>query len=210
MSTNPKSTQDAPPESPARDAPPTAEAAPYTAFAAVFQKGLERIAELQKNTLDIVAKQTTDMLGAWKQAYPVPAASPGAPLLDMVDQGIERLAQTQKGMIDLVVHQSAQALDLAKDRRDSTSKWNAGVAGMMSEAADRTVAVHKILLDFAAEQNKVMAAAIKKQAGVAGAAPAAETVDAIQRNVDLAIQTQKELMEAAAKPLKAAAGKQAA
>jgi hypothetical protein len=210
MSNNPKSTQDAPPESPARETPPPAEAASYTAFAALFHKGLERIAEVQKNTLDMVARQTTDMLQACKQAYPVPSSWPGTPLFEVVDQGIERMAQTQKGMIDLVVQQSAQALDMAQERRDLASKWTAGLAGMMSETANRTVAAHKSLLDYAAEQNKVVAAAIKRQAGIAGSAPATEAVDAIQRNVDMAIQTQKELMEAAAKPLKTAAGKQAA
>ena len=83
-----------------------------------------------------IANQTTEAIGAWKQAFAVPPSAPGMFLLDLADQGIEKMAQTQKGMIDLVVQQSAQALDLAKERRDSTSKWTTGVADMMSEAAD--------------------------------------------------------------------------
>ena len=209
MINNPKSTQEAPPESPVRETPPAAEGAPYTAFATLFHKGLERIAEMQKNTLDMVALQTTDVLATWKQAYPVHPSAPGASLLDVVEQGVERMARTQKGMIDLMVQQSARVLDMVKDRRETSSKWTAGVASMVSETADRTAAAHKLLLDYAAEQNKAVAAAFKRQAGIAGSAPASDAVDAIQRNVDMAIQAQKDLVEAAAKPLKAAAGKAA-
>jgi hypothetical protein len=210
MISNPKSTKDAPPESPARDTPPAAETPSFSAFAAIFHNGVERLAEMQKLTLDIVANQATDVLGAWKHVFPVPPSMPGATLLEAADQGIERMARTQKGMIDLLVQQSAQALEMSKERSDSASKWTSGAAALLSDAADRTVAAQKILLDFAAEQNKVVAAAMKRQATLAGSTPAAAAVDTVQRNVEVAIETQKELMEAATKPLKAAAGKQAA
>ncbi len=204
MINNPKSTKDAPPEAPARDIPPASETAPFTAFATLFHKGVEGLAELQKSKLDLMANQTTDAIAAWKKAFAVPSSAPGTFLLDLADQGMEKMAQAQKGMIDLAVQQSARALDLTKERRDSASKWTNGVAEMVSEAVETTVAVHKICLDFAAEQNKTVATAVKRQAGVAESAPAAAAVDTIQRNVDMAIQTQKELMVAATKPLKAA------
>jgi hypothetical protein len=205
MINNPKSTKDVPADSPARDIPPASATAPFVAFATLFHKGVERFAEMQKNTLDIVANQTTDAIGAWKQAFAVPPSAPGAFLFDLFDQGMEKLAQTQKGMIDLAVQQSAHAIEATKERRDSASKWTTGMADIVSEATERTVAAHKIMLDFAAEQNKVVAAAVKRQAGLAGAPPVAAAVDTLQRNLDMAIQTQKELVEAAAKPLKAAA-----
>jgi len=212
MTTNPKSTKDAAPDSPARDTPPASEIAQFTAFATLFQKGVERLAEMQKTALDVVANQANDTIGAWKQTAAVTSSAPGAFLLDLAGQGIEKMAQTQKDMIDLVVQQNARVLDMAKERRDYTSKWTTDVAEMVSEAADRTAAAHKILLDFAAEQNKTVAAAVKKQAGTTPVAAATNAaIDTIQRNVDMAIQTQKELMDAAAKPLKAAAApKQAA
>lgn len=210
MSNNPKSTREAPPDSPARDAPPASEAVPFMAFADLFHKGVERLAEMQKNRLDLIASQTSDALAAWKQAFAMPSSAPGMFLLDLADQGIGKMAETQKGIIDLVVQQSSQTMDLSKERRDSASKWTSGVAAMMSDAVDTAVAAHKTFLDFSAEQNKVVAATLKRQAGVAGSTPGAAAVDTIQRNVEMAIQTQKELMEAAAKPLKAAAAKQAA
>jgi len=212
MTNDPKSTKDAPPDSPPRDTAPAPETAPYTAFATLFYKGVERLAEMQKISLDMVANQTVDAIGGWKKTFAMPASAPGGYLWDLAEQGVGKMAQAQKGMIDLAVQQSARAVEMSKERRDSASKWTTGAADMVSETAERTVAAHKIWMDFAAEQNKVVAAAVKKQAGFAGAAPApvVAAVDAIQSNVDMAIQTQKEMMDAATKPLKAAAAKQAA
>ena len=211
MTNNPKSTKDAPPESPARDTAAPAETAPFTAFAAIFSKGVERLAEMQKAAVDLVANQTRDTIKVWKQASTMPSAAQGMFLPDVLDQGIEKMALAQKEMIDLVVEQNARLLEMANQRRDYTTKWVSGMAGMTSEAAERTVATQKILLDFAAEQNKVIAGAVKRQASSTPAAGVANTaVEAIQRNVDVAIQTQKELLETAVKPLKAAASSSAA
>jgi hypothetical protein len=210
MINDPKSTKDAPPEAPTRNIPPASETAPFATFATLFHKGIERLAEVQKNTLDIIALQTTEAIGAWKHAAAVPPSAPGMLVLDLANQGIEKVAQAQKGMIDLVVKQSAKAVDMGKQRRDSASKLTTGVADLVSETAESTVAAHKIMLDFAAEQNKVVAAALKRQAGIAGSNPATAAVETMQRNMDVAIETQKELMDAATKPLKAAAPKPAA
>jgi hypothetical protein len=125
---------------------------------------------MQKQALDAAVNQTTDVMDAWENAFPVPSST----------------------------------------HVDPTSKWTAGVTDMFREAADRTIATQKILLDFAAEQNKVVAGAVKRQAGFDGSTVAAAAIDTMQRNVDVAIQAEKELLEAAVRPLKAAAGKHAA
>jgi hypothetical protein len=208
MMNNQKSTKEAPPK-PARDTSPAWETAPFTAFATLFQKGVEGLAELQKNKLDLIANQSSDAIAAWKKAFAVPSSAPGAYMLDLADQGIGKMAEAQKDMIDLMVQQNARMVDMSNERPESASKWAAGLADVVGEAADTTVAAHKICLNFVAEQNKAVAEAVKRQVGVAGSAPAVEAVDTMQRNVDIAIQAQKELMEAAAKPAKAGA-KQAA
>jgi hypothetical protein len=210
MMNDPKSTKDAPPDSPARETPPASETVPIGAFVNVYQKGVERLAEMQKNALDLVANQTLDAIGAWKQAVGGVTPAPAGFLWDLADQGVTKVVQAQKGMIDLAVQQTAKAVEVSKERREYATRWAKGVTDMMSETAGRTVAAHKIWLDFAAEQNKVVAAAMKRQAGFNGSTPAAEAVDTIQRNVEVAIQTQKELMDAATKPLKPAGPKQAA
>jgi hypothetical protein len=210
MTSNPKSTNEAAPESAPRENPPAADTNPYTAFAALVHKGVERLAEMQKVSLDMATRHTSEAIGTCRQSFKVPADTPGIFLMDLADQGIQKMAQAQKGMIDLVVQQSAHNLEMAKERRDLASKWTNGVSGMVSATADRVIAAQEIALDFAAEQNKVVANAVKGQAGFAGSAPAAAAVDTIQRNVDVVIQTQKEMVQSAAKPLKSAATASAA
>ena|ERR1051326_546055 len=205
MNNNPKSTKDAAPESPAHDTAPAPEVPPYTAVAMLFQKGVERLAEMQKHTLDMVAIQTTDAIAMYKKAVPAAAPMPATFMMDLVDQGMERIIQSQKNMIDLAVQQSARSVEMSKERRESASKITSGMADMVTEAADRTVAAQKIMLDYAAEQNKAFTTAFKRQAGLTGSTPAAMAMDTFQRNVDMAIHTQKELLDAAAKPLKNAA-----
>jgi len=208
-----KSTKDAPPDSPVRDTAPGPETAPFTAFTTLFQKGVERLAEIQKNTVDVFARQAADAAPACKTALSVESSVPLAAAFDMIDQSAGKMAEAQKSMIDLAVQQSAYAVDMAKQRRDYAAKWTAAVAGIFGEAVDRTVAMQNILLGFAAEQNKIVIGAVKRQAGFSGSTPAAMAVDAIERNVEIALQTQKELIDSAAKPVKAAAaaaGRQAA
>jgi hypothetical protein len=205
MNNNPKSTKEAPPETTARETPPTPETAPYTAFATLFHKGVERLAEMQKQSLDLIAYQTADTIGVYKQRVPAASSGLGASLLDVIDQGIDRMAQSQKAMIDLVVQQSAHAIDMSKERRDVTSRWTSEVTEMFGEAAERAVAAQKICLNFAAEQNKTVTGVVKRQAAAMGSTRAVAAVDTFQHNVDMATQTQQEMMDAATKPLKAAA-----
>jgi hypothetical protein len=207
MTNDPKSTKDTPPEAPAQ---PAAEMAPYMIFAELYHNGVERLAELQKKSIDIFAMQATEAIGVWKKTVPAPAQG-GLAWMDLADQGIAKVAQAQKGMIDLAVQQSAQNAQLAKGRREPVNKWPAEMTAVMSEAADRAVAAHKISMDFAAAQNTAISAVVKKQSGISCSAPAAAALDAMEHNVDMAIRAQKDMVEAAAKPLKAAAGaKQAA
>lgn len=197
MTNNPKSTPEAPPEN------PMADAMTYTAFTALMHRGVEKLAETQKLSLDMASKHTTDAIDVCRKAFKMPAEMPGMFLLDLASQGFEKMAQAQKGLIDLMVQQSAQAVEYSNTRRDSASKWTNTVTDAVSETAERVVAAQKIVFDFAAEQNKVIAGAIKKQAAVAGSPQATAAVDTIQRNIDLGIQAQKEMAQAAAKPLKA-------
>src|SRR5450432_4239497 len=110
MTNDPKSTKDAPPEAPARETPTASETAPYAAFAGFFHKGVERLAELQKNSIDVGTHQAMDAIGVWKQAMGLPTPSPAMSLLELASQSIDKTAQAQKGMIDLIVKQSATAV----------------------------------------------------------------------------------------------------
>jgi hypothetical protein len=200
MITNPKSSTEAPPES--RENPAGPDMLSYTPFAALTHRGVEKLAETQKLSVDMAAKHTTDAMGVCRMTFKMPAEMPGMFLLDLAEQTLERMAQAQKELIDLIVQQSAQAMEFYKFRGDTASKWTNHMTDAFGETAERAAAAQRIVMDFAAEQNKAVAGALKKQAAVAGSPQATAAVDTIQRNIDLGIQTQKEMAQAATKPLK--------
>ncbi len=172
----------------------------------LFHKGVQRMATLQKTTLDIVNQQAADMNTITKQAFRgVPAAS-GLFLFDLGLQAMNKWVEAQKSMIDVYVEQSAGAVELVKHRSENLRDGAEGFKEFVQGTADRTAAVHRIALDFAATQNKNVAETVKKQTGIAGT-PIAEATEAAQRNVASVIEAQKAMVEAAAKQARTATAK---
>jgi hypothetical protein len=205
MIANPKSTKDASPES---QGPENAETPQFffpMAFATMFHKGFERVADLQKTALDLYAHQAEDAVNTWKKAFqtvaPSAPSAPVASIADMAGQSVCRLAEMQKGVVDLMVKQSAAGVEAFKQRGAAASKTVGGVATLVNDAVDCSVATQKLTLDFAAQQNKIVMDAIKQQPGVPGT-PVSAAADAIKRGMDAAIENQKQLLDMAAKPLK--------
>jgi hypothetical protein len=208
MINNQRSAAEAPPQS-NRDQPEL-ENGPFSAFAALMHEGVERLAEIQRFTLDIAARQTNDTIKFWKNAYRVQPEGPWGSFLDLASQSAERLAHTQKGVLDLVVQQSANLLDASKTRSESFSKYTNSATDLINATTDRVVAAQKLMLDFAAEQNRAVSDAVKQQTGIAGSPAVVAVVETMQRNVEATIQAQKEVVQAAAKPVKASAASSAA
>jgi hypothetical protein len=174
--------------------------------AELVHKGVERMAQLHKTTLDVVNQQATDMNTIMKQAFRGVPAIPGLFLYDLGLQAMNKWAEAQKGMVDLFVEQSAGALDLVKHRTETMKVGSEELNEFVRNTADRTAAVYRMALDFAATQNKNVADAVKRQAGVAGT-PIAAAAEATQRNVESVIDAQKEMVEAAVKQTKTAMAK---
>ncbi len=167
----------------------------------LFHKGVQRIATLQKTTLDIVNQQAADLNTITKQAFRAAPAASGLFLFDLGLQTMNKWVEAQKSMIDVFVEQSAGAVDLIRRRTENVRDGAEGLKDFVSETTTRTAAVHRIALDFAAAQNKNVAETVKRQAGIAGT-PIAEATEAAQRNVASVIEAQKEMVEAAAKHAK--------
>jgi len=199
MNANPKSTKDVPADAHAAEIFPSA-------FATMVHKGVERLADLQKTTLDLLNQQTIDFDNFYRQAFRGMPMLPGMMFMDLAEQAMGRMVEAEKNIIDIAVKQSAQAVELAKHRTDMASKTADAMKDLFAQSTERAVAVHRIVLDLAAEQNKMVAETVKRQAGVAGT-PVARAAETIERGVDTMIETQKEILEAAAKPLKAGAAK---
>lgn len=199
MNPNPKSTKEAMPGA----APFEAAAGFPTAMAGLYAKAVERAVQAQKTALDVAVQQSTETVEAVKKALP---PMPGMFLFDMASQAMEQCVETQKKVLDMMVEQNAAVVEYSQQRGDQASKVIGGFSGLMQESVERNVSTQKTVLNFAAEQYRVANEAMKKQAGSVGIPAAAMTAaDSIQKGMDALIDTQKELLDIAAKPLKYAA-----
>jgi len=88
---------------------------------------------------------------------------------------------------------------------DSAAKAGASINTMVHQSTDKLVAAEKMVLDFAAEQNALMIDRIKRQFGMEDTTPAAAVAESIRKGTDAVVETQKEMIDLAAKPIKAAA-----
>lgn len=162
----------------------------------MFSNGLEQLAQLQKKTLEMVVQQNTQTLETCKKAMP---QVPGAFLFDMVGETLQKCVAAQNSIVDLMVEQSVAMAKAVTTPCESMFKMP---TAFLQQSVDRGVAVHKSALDVASQQNKAVSEAVKQQLANTPAAMAAESV---QRGVETLIETQKNLLDIAAKPMKAAA-----
>jgi hypothetical protein len=190
MSTSKKSTKSA------------AEAAKKNGVAEVFfpqyTKNVDRLAELQKKSLDIAAEQNGELVDACKKAFSYIPETPGSFLFDLAGQSFNRFVETQKGAIDLVVEQSHVVAGLAQERANLAGKVAEGVTGLFQQSVGYSVATQKKALDYYAEQHETACETAKKQFRIANN-PAA---DAFQNGVDALIETQKTMLDIVSKPFK--------
>ena len=76
------------------------------AFTPLYVNSVERVAELQKKSLDIAAEQSAEWLNTWKKAFSYFPATPATFVFDIAEKAVETFVETQKSAIDLVVEQS--------------------------------------------------------------------------------------------------------
>ena len=173
-------------------------------FSPLVLNSVERIADLQKKTLDIAAEQTAEFLGAWKKAFSSFPVTPPAFIFDVAGQAVKTAIETQKGAIDLVVEQTQSVADITKVRTDAYSKIVEGMTSTVQKSVERSVEAQKKVLAFASEQNKAVFESTKKQLGAA-AGPATVVVDSFQRGAEAVIEAQKSILDIASKPFAGAA-----
>lgn len=166
-------------------------------FAPFYISTVNRVAELQKSSLDAVAEQTNEFVAAWKKAasyFPVPTPTF---FFDIFGQAVQTAVETQKSAIDLAVEQTEAVADIAQQRANAY----AGIAATATEAfkttVSRSVEAQKKVLAFAAQQNKAVWEATKKQIGNG---PASIIVDTFERGANTVIEAQKSILDATTSP----------
>lgn len=170
----------------------------------LYVNGVERLAELQKKSLDIAAEQSAEWLSAWKKAFSNFPATPASFVFDIAEQAVETFVETQKSAIDFAVEQSHTVAGISKVRAEAYNSIANSVTGIFQQSVEQAVKAQKKVLDFASAQSKTAFEATKKQLGNAGA-PVAAVVDTFQRGTEAFIETQKAALDIAAKPFESVA-----
>ncbi|HTV65969.1 MAG TPA: hypothetical protein VMD98_10200 [Bryocella sp.] len=166
-------------------------------FAPFYVNTVNRVAELQKSSLDAVAEQTTEFVAAWKKAasyFPVPTPTF---FFDVFGQAVQTAVETQKSAIDLAVEQTEAVAEIAKQRADAYSGIAETTTEAFKSAVSRSVEAQKKVLEFAAQQNKAVWEATKKQIGNG---PASIIADTIERGTKTVIDAQKSILDATTSP----------
>ena len=177
----------------------------YTADAAkLINKGLERAVEAGKTTLDLSAAQGADILDAIKKALQPTQVPVFA--LELAGEALTGSVTLQKSLLDAIVLQAASITEAAQELIADPSKAQTGLAKLFQTSVDRTVAAQDQVLEYAAAQAKSVNVTVKAQANVAGS-PVETFADHVQKGVETAIATQKEILANAAKASKNAVAK---
>lgn len=163
----------------------------------LYLNSITRVAEFQKNALDLVAEGTAEWIGAWKKAFSYFPVSAPTFFFDVAGQAVQTVVETQKGMIDLAIEQTEAVTEIAKERANAYSKIAQTATAAFQTTVSRSVEAQKRVLDFATENNKAVFAATKKQVGNG---PATVLVDTFERSADTLIKAQRSILDATTQP----------
>jgi hypothetical protein len=167
------------------------------AFTPLYLNGVQSLAELQKQSLDLAAEQTAEFTGAWKKVFSFLPVSAPSFMFDVAEQAVKTLVDTQKGAIDLVVEQTQAVAKIQTERAEAYSKIMETVTTTFKTSVERSVAAQQKVLQFASEQNKAVFQAAKKQIG---SGPAVAVVDSLESGANTLIEMQKSILDATTKP----------
>ena len=177
------------------------------AVSTLYAEGIDRLAQVQKKGLDFAVQANNEILQSWKKISLAMPGAPGMMVLQLASSAFERYADTQKGAIDLVLTQSHAIMDVVKEGSAATSQANNVSTGLIQKAVQESVSVQKRALDESAAQTKAAFEKAKAQMGLNGT-PAETAVDTMQMGVESLIESQKSLLDFAARPLPIAAAPQ--
>jgi len=169
------------------------------AFTPLVLNSVERVADLQKKSLDVAAEQTAELIGAWKKAFSFFPVTPPAFFFDFAGHAVQTAVEAQKSAIDMVVEQTESATDIAKVRVEAYSKIVKGVTTSVQQSVERSMEAQKKMLAFASAQTKAGVESAKKQLGTA-AGPATAILDTFQLGADTMIEAQKSFLNMASQP----------
>jgi hypothetical protein len=163
----------------------------------LYTTGVERVAEFQKQGLDLALQHNADLVKTWKKHA---EAAPGMFALEAAATAFERYADFRKSTIDLVVEQTRTLAGIVKEREAKATEIADEGKARAQEAFDHAVAAQKTALDFSAKQAKAAFETVKQQFGYAGT-PAGAAADSMQRGMDAVVEAQKDFLDVIRGPI---------
>lgn len=160
----------------------------------LFLHGVERIAELQKQYIDLAVQHNSDMVDVLKKTAEKWPGAPKLPMAEVAKGAVRRYADTQKSAIDFAVQQNRIWTDTFKDRTATVNKSTESTTNVAKQTLERSFAVQKKALENTAAHTKAMLEAARHQFGFTGTQADAMT-DTFQRGVEAMVEAQKEFMD---------------
>lgn len=167
-------------------------------FVTLFIHGVDRLAEVQKRTIDLAVQQNAEMVEIYKKfGLKVPGAE-RVPLVDVANTVFERYAETQKHAIDVAVEQSHAWVKAVKERTTVVNKAAESAVNLTNQVVERSIAAQKKVVENTVAQTKAAMEATRHQMGFSG-----EQADAVansfQKGVDSFVEAQKEMLDLVAR-----------
>jgi hypothetical protein len=176
------------------------------AIAMLMHRNFERLANLQKATLEALGQQTADVTETVRTSLKWASATPAAAYwFEVAGNGMEGWIGAQKNILDLMVEQSAYSAQVTAERVGYAAQSIHKLGELVQQSFERTTTAQKTILDFAAKQNDAMAHAFARPVSGPVAAPVAEIAQSMHHGLATLIDKQKEFVDAAGKMAKEAA-----
>ena len=161
--------------------------------AAFYLRGVERVADVQKEFIDLAVQQNKEMGDLLKKAAARLPGAPRIPMFDLAYGAVSRLADVQKAAVDFLVDQNRIWMDAYKDRTGSARKTGESASHAVKQVIESSFAVQKKALEHTAAHTKAVVDAARNQFGISGTQADAMT-DSFRRGVDTIVEAQKELL----------------
>jgi hypothetical protein len=113
------------------------------AYASLFSKGLERVVEVSKTSLDLAVEQNAEVLGSCRKALEATSSMPGLFLFDLASQAFEGYIGLQKSLLELTVEQSTAILEAAQGYSYNPGKLKSEIVDTIRRTSDRKAAAGK-------------------------------------------------------------------
>jgi hypothetical protein len=132
------------------------------ASATLFSKGLERVIEASKTSLDMAVEQNAEVLASCKRALNT-SSMPGSFLFDLAGTAFEGYVAFQKSLLDFTVEQNTAAVEAAHRYSHDAGRAKEEITHVIRQSVDHAEAAQKTALDLAAKQSKEVSDTVKHQ-----------------------------------------------